>query len=367
MAVPRWTWVAKQDTLLKFLDSIEGASWLALDTEFLRISTYYPKLCLIQVSDGTEHALIDAQAGLDLSGLIELLRRPDEISVMHACLQDVEIMHHDFDLIPGKLFDTQIAWALLGRGFQVSYAAMVEEMLGIVLDKSEVRSWWDRRPLKPSQIQYALRDVVYLGPVYQQLKAELEAKGRLAWLQEELERNVTPSVLVPNLDHIWKRIKIPNREISSSQLHVLQELARWRELIAQRQNRARTRVASDDVLVALSSTAPQNRDDFERIVADKIPRKLYERLWKVLQKAYRLPPITRTFMNRNARTEMQRKTRILAGVARKIAEDIEVSPELLAPRAMLEDLVQQNPDPVLLQGWRGKTVGPALTQAIDAL
>lgn len=367
MLVPSWTWVARQDTLLKFLDSIKEAPWLALDTEFLRINTYYPKLCLMQVSDGTQHALIDAQAGLDLSGFIELLRKPERVSVLHACLQDVEIMYHDFDLIPENLFDTQIAWALLGRDFQVSYAAMVEETLGIALDKSQVRSWWDRRPLKPAQLQYALHDVVYLGPIYQQLSEDLEAKGRMAWLQEELKRNLAPTVLVPNSSHVWKRVKIPNNEIPNDRLHVLQGLARWRELVARRQDQARGRVASDEILVALACATPEDREDFEQIVAGRVPWKLHERLWKTLQEAHRCPPIQRKLMNRNERMEMRRKIRILAGVARKVAEEIEVSPELLAPRAMLEDLVRQNPDPVLLQGWRGKMVGPALTQALDAL
>lgn len=367
MLIPSWTWIARQDTLLKYLDTIADSPWLALDTEFLRINTYYPKLCLIQVSNGTQHALIDAQARLDLSGFIELLRRPNRISVLHACLQDVEVMYHDFDLIPENLFDTQIAWALLGRDFQVSYASMVEETLGIALDKSQVRSWWHRRPLKPAQLLYALYDVVYLGPIYRQLSEELEAKGRLAWLQEELKRTLAPSTLVPDANHMWKRIKVPNSEIPNDRLHVLRGLARWRELVARRQNQARARVASDDVLVALACTAPQDRDQFERIVSGQMSWKLHERLWKALQDAHHHPPMTRNLMDRNERMEMRRKVRILAGVARKVAEEIEVSPELLAPRAMLEDLVRQNPDPILLQGWRGKMVGPALTQALDAL
>ncbi len=367
MLIPSWTWIARQDTLLKFLDSIKDTRWLALDTEFLRINTYYPKLCLIQVSDGTQHALIDAQAGLDLSGFVELLRSTDRVSVLHACSQDVEIMYHDFDLIPSNLFDTQTAWALLGRDFQVSYAAMVEETLGIALDKSQVRSWWDRRPLKPAQLQYALHDVVHLGPIYQQLSEELEAMGRRGWLQEELERTLDPAVLVPNSNHVWKRVKIPNGEIPSDRLHVLQGLARWRELVARRQDLSRGRVASDSILVALACVTPDNRDDFTQIVAGKVSWKLHERLWKALQEAHRAPPIQRKTMGRDERMEMRRRIRILAGVARKVAEEIKVSPELLAPRTMLEDLVRQNPDPVLLRGWRGKTVGPALTQALDAL
>ena len=365
--IPSWTWIARQDTLLKYLDTIANSPQLALDTEFLRISTYYPQLCLIQVSDGTEHALIDVQAELDLSGFIEMLRGRDKVSAMHACSQDIEIMHHDFDLIPGNLFDTQIAWALLGRDFQISYAAMVEKTMGIKIDKSQVRSWWDRRPLKPAQLLYALYDVVYLGPIYQQLSEDLEAKGRLPWLQEELERTLAPSVLVPDIDQMWRRVKIRDGEIPKGRLHVLQGLARWRELTARQHNRARARIVSDDTLAALACAPPRDRRKFERIVTGQMAWKFHERLWKALQESHEQPPMTRTHISRDERAEMQRQVRILAGVARKIAEEIEVSPELLAPRTMLEDLVREKPDPVLLRGWRGETVGPALTQALNAL
>ena len=367
MLITSWTWIARQAALLEFLERIEGAPWLALDTEFLRIHTYYPKLCLIQVSDGNEHALIDMQADIDLSVLVERLRRPDRTSVLHACLQDIEIMHHDFDLIPGSVFDTQIAWALLGHGFQVSYAAMVEKRLGISLDKSQVRSWWDRRPLKPAQMQYALFDVVYLGPVYQQLSEELEAKGRLPWMQEEMQRTLTPSSWVPDPNLMWKRVRIPDGNMPSDRLHVLQGLARWRELLARRENRARVRIASDEILIDLASAPLRNQEHLDHVLAGRASWKLRNRLWKALQLAEESPPLSLKPPSREERSEQRRKVRILAGVARKVAEEIEVSPELLAPRVMLEELVCQNPDPILLQGWRGKTVGPALTEALNAL
>ncbi len=365
--VPSWTWIARQEVLLEYLDRIADAPWLALDTEFLRIHTYYPKLCLIQISDGTEHAVIDMQAGLDISVLVEQLRRSDRISVLHACLQDIEIMHHDFDMIPGSVFDTQIAWALLGDGFQVSYAGMVEKRLGVTLDKSQVRSWWDRRPLKPAQLLYALYDVVYLGPVYQQLSEELEAKGRLGWMQEEMERMLTPSTWIPDPNHVWKRIRIPNGNVPGNRLHILRGLACWRELLARRENRARVRVASDEILVDLASTPLHDQEHFDHVLGGRASWKLRNRLWKALKWAEEDPPITLKPMNRDERGEERRKVRILAGVARKVAEEIEVSPELLAPRVMLEELVRQSPDPIVLQGWRGETVGPALTEALNAL
>ena len=365
--ITTWTWIDQQAALQGFLERVESAPWLALDTEFLRINTYYPKLCLIQASNGTEHALIDVQAGLDLSTLVGQLRKPDRVCAVHACLQDIEIMHHDFDLIPGSVFDTQVAWALLGHGFQISYAAMVGKRLGITLDKSQVRSWWDRRPLKSEQIQYALSDVVYLGPIYQQLSEELDARGRLPWMQEEMKRVLTPSTWTPDPNQIWQRVRASDGNVPSERLHILQGLACWRELLARRRDRPRVRIASDEILVELARKPFQNRKAFERAVAGRISWRLQDKMWKALQLAEKCPPLTPKSLSRDERSEQRRKVRILAGIARKIAKEIQVSPELLAPRIMLEELVNQEPDPILLQGWRGETVGPALIDALNAI
>lgn len=365
---PKWTWITRQKVLLEYLDRVAEAPWLALDTEFLRINTYYPKLCLIQISDGTEHAVIDMQAELDISILVEQLRRPDRISALHACLQDVEILHNDFDLIPGNVFDTQIAWALLGHGFQVSYAAMVENRLGIALDKSQVRSWWDRRPLKKAQLLYALYDVVYLGPVYRQLSEELEAKGRLGWMRDEMKRLLTPSTWMPDPDQMWKHVRIPDSNpLPGKRLHMLEALARWRDLAGRLEDRPRVRVASDELLVNLARSSFRNRHDFENVVTGWVSRRFHEGLWRTLREAEKHPPLSLKSVSKEERSEQRRKVRILAGVARKIAEEIGVSPELLAPRVMLQELVHRSPDPILLQGWRGEMVGPALTEALDAL
>ncbi len=364
--IPDWTWIARQEALRSFLDRVANAPWLALDTEFLRIHSYYPELCLIQISDGSEHALIDAKANLDLSALVERLRESDQVSVLHACLQDVEIMHHDFDLIPGNVFDTQTAWALLGHGFQISYAAMVERKLGITLDKSQTRSWWDRRPLKPAQLRYALLDVVHLGSVYQKLAEELEARGRLDWMREEMERTLTPATWVPDPDQIWRRIRTSKGNVPPTHMHVLRSLGRWRELLARHRDQARGRIASDEALVDLASATPSNRKAFERVVAGRVCRKLRDELWEALRLAEDDPPLALNSMHWEERNEQRRKAKALAGIVREVSQDIRVSPELLAPRAMLMELLDQTPDPAVLQGWRGETVGPALTQALDA-
>ena len=227
--IPKDVWIARQAALQKFLDATRQAPWLALDTEFIRTRTYYPVLCLIQVSDGQRHALIDTLAGLDLTPLAERLNRPACVNVLHACLQDMEIVHHYFGLIPRNVFDTQIAWGLLGNHFQISYAGIVQEHLDLTIDKSQSRSRWDLRPLTKAQLQYALSDVTHLGSLYLRLTEELEKEGKLSWLEEEMRRLLVPETWIPDPDEIWRRIRTPERNSLSKNLNILQALSRWRE------------------------------------------------------------------------------------------------------------------------------------------
>ena len=361
------TWIDRQDTLQAFLDAVRPAPWLTFDTEFLRTRTYYPDLCLIQISDGTQHALIDAHAGLDLTGLTEWMQRGCGTCVLHACLQDVEILHHYFSTIPEDVFDTQLAWSLLGHGYQTGYAAIVKHQLGITLDKSQVRSRWDRRPLTPAQMNYALADVTHLAPVYRQLVEQLEAHGRMAWLREEMGRMLDPSNWIPDPDQIWKRVRLSGSSVPKDRLHVLQGLARWRELTARRHNRARPRVAPDQILGDLARTPPGSRKSFNHTVSETVYHRLHDELWNALQEAQDLPPLPLPSIGHAERTEQKRKVRLLAETTRKVAGDLQVSPELLAPRAMLESLVRQQPDPALVSGWRRQTIEPILRETLDAL
>ncbi len=364
--LPDYAWVDRQNTLEDFLAATVHAPWLTLDTEFLRTSTYYPILCLIQVSDGTRHALIDAQAGLDLSGLVARLRDPACISVLHACLQDVEILHHDFDLIPGNVFDTQVAWGLLGRGFQTSYSAMVKQQLGIALDKSQTRSRWDRRPLTPAQLEYAVLDVVHLAPIYQHLSDALERCGRLGWLHEEMAQALTPAAWIPDPDEAWRRIRVPERHLLASRSHILKALARWRELTARRLDRARPRIAADEILIDLTRALPRTRNDFNRLIGNAVPRKVQSELWAALEQTHDQMPPKLSTPTREERIAQQAKIRQLMAVARKVASELDMAPELLATRAMLAELVQRRPNPALLQGWRRDQIGLALQEALDA-
>ena len=171
--------------LIAFCAAIKDSEWLAIDTEFVREKTYYPQLCLIQVSNGEQLACIDPLALDDIEPLLAVFYDPSITKVFHAASQDLEIFAHLRNELPAPLFDTQIAAALLGHGNQISYAAMVKIYCDVELDKSHSRTDWSRRPLSAAQIQYAADDVRYLGVVYNLLLEELQIKNRDTWLEDD--------------------------------------------------------------------------------------------------------------------------------------------------------------------------------------
>src|SRR3712207_2772655 len=168
--------------------------FIAVDTEFMRETTYWPKLCLIQVAGPDEAAVIDPLAeGLDLAPLLNLLRDETLMKVFHAGRQDIEIFNN-LGVIPAPVFDTQIAAMAAGYGEQIAYDALVRQMLKVDIDKSSRFTDWARRPLSAAQLSYALADVVHLAEAFPKLRERLEKKGRLAWVAEEMKDLIDPAV-----------------------------------------------------------------------------------------------------------------------------------------------------------------------------
>ena len=360
------TWIDRDDRLAEFLERTAGAPWLALDTEFLRERTYYPQLCLLQVSDGARHALIDVQAELDPAPLLARLREPGRACALHACLQDAEALDHRYGQLPRGVFDTQVAWAMLGRGYQASYAALVEDRLGVALDKSETRSRWDRRPLTPAQLRYALTDVLHLGPLYLELRAELEARGRLGWMREEMDRLLRPATWTPDPERAWMAVRRKQPGFPAERLGALRELAAWRERAARRLDRARRRVADDELLLELAAAPPAERQAFDRRVRRRLRGAPPDELWQALERARAAPGFRPEGATRAEQQRRREEVKRLTPIARAAAAELGVAHELLAPRMRLEELVRGAAEPLLLQGWRRDAVGARLAEALHA-
>ena len=249
--------------LRAFCDKIKGQPFVAVDTEFMRETTYWPKLCLIQAAAPSAEAVIDPLAeGLDLEPFLEVLRDASIEKVFHAARQDVEIFNN-LKAMPSPLFDSQVAGMAAGYGEQIAYDALVRQMLKIELDKSSRFTDWARRPLSEAQLTYALADVTHLAALYPILKSRLEKEGRLAWVHDEMQNLCDPALYDVEPENAWKRLK-PRRH-TSKYLAVYKAVAAWRERTAQQRDQPRGRILKDEAIDELATQAPTDASSIDRM------------------------------------------------------------------------------------------------------
>ncbi|MFN9161128.1 MAG: ribonuclease D [Alphaproteobacteria bacterium] len=256
--------VTSNEDLAAACERFAGAPYVAIDTEFMRDTTYWPRLCLVQAAIPGHAVAIDPLApGLDLKPFLEILTRPDCVKVFHAARQDIEIFYHMAGVIPAPLFDTQVAAMVCGFGDAAAYETLVRELVHVQVDKSSRFTDWARRPLTDRQIDYALSDVVHLCRVYEALTRQLEKSGRSAWLEEELGVLRAPETYDLKPEDSWRRLKLRsgNRRFTA----VLMEVAAWRERLAQERDVPRSRVLKDDALFEIAAQAPATSGDLEAL------------------------------------------------------------------------------------------------------
>jgi ribonuclease D len=233
--------------------------FVTVDTEFLRESTYYPKLCVAQMASTEEAVVVDALAPeIDLAPFFALMANERVVKVFHAARQDIEICWHEAGTIPCPLVDTQVAAMVLGYGDSISYDQLVHRITGDTLDKSNRFTDWTRRPLTPAQLTYAVSDVTHLRDVYAKLAADLESGGRTEWMREEMKILSSPDTYRMEPEHAWERLKTRVRK--PKELAVLMEVAAWRELEAQTRDVPRGRVLKDEVIGDIAVQAPTSME-----------------------------------------------------------------------------------------------------------
>jgi ribonuclease D len=233
--------------------------FVTVDTEFLRESTYYPKLCVAQMASTDEAVVVDALApGIDLAPFFALMADERVVKVFHAARQDIEICWHEAGTIPCPLVDTQVAAMVLGYGDSISYDQLVQRITGDTLDKSNRFTDWTRRPLTAAQLTYAVSDVTHLRDVYLKLSADLDQRGRTEWMREEMKILSSPDTYRMEPKHAWERLKTRVRK--PKELAVLMEVAAWRELEAQTRDVPRGRVLKDEVIGDIAVQAPTSME-----------------------------------------------------------------------------------------------------------
>jgi len=248
---------------------LSKASFITVDTEFMRDSTYWPKLCLIQVAGPNHEFIIDPLAkGIDLASFYELMLNRSVIKVFHAARQDIEIFYHEARAIPDPLFDSQVAAMVCGFGESVGYETLVRKLANGQVDKSSRFTDWSRRPLTEKQLTYAIADVTHLRKIYDALARQLAGGSRVGWVAEEMAILQNPETYALLPENAWKRMKM--RVKGPKAFAVLIEVAAWRERQAQERDTPRNRVLKDDALFELANQQPKDVSALDNLRA--VPR-----------------------------------------------------------------------------------------------
>ena len=369
-------YITSPEPLRRLCAQAQTEGRLAIDLEFIRENTYAPQLALIQIAVSDACAIVDPLSVDDLSPLVETLTAPGVLKVLHAAGQDVEVLHWHTGSLAEPIFDTQIAASMVGLGEQLSYGRLVDILLGVSLTKGESYSDWLRRPLLPSQTQYALDDVRYLLPLHDRLAKRLDGMGRAAWAADECRKFTDPALYERDPRTLYRRIR-NGKSLSPQGLATLRELAAWRDEEAQRRNRPHGRVLSNEILVDLARRAPQTHADLQRLRG--LPQRELERsadaLLAAVQRGLAVPEADQPQAeNRDHRlTPSEELTvKFLDASLKALCQREKLPPSFIANRSDLETLVRRyrkgrlatEGSPVL-EGWRGELVGKDLLAVLE--
>lgn len=353
--------ITTDEALVAFCAELAKAPFIAVDTEFMRETTYWPRLCLIQTASADQAGIIDPMAeGLDLEPFLALLRDPRIVKVFHACRQDVEIFVR-LGAMPASLFDTQVAAMAAGFGEQVAYDSLVRQMIKVEVDKGSRFTDWARRPLSEAQLVYALGDVTHLAALYPKLRERLHKEGRLDWVMSEMKGLTDPALYDTTPDNAWKRLK-PKRH-TAKYLAAFVATAVWRERTAQERDQPRGRILKDEAIDEIATQGPTDPDAFNRLRsvpkgfgASRLGLELAEALKDALtDPEAHAPKLDRPRHNQPAPPSVVELLKVLLKAK---SDNAGVASRLIATVADLEKIaVSDDADVEALTGWRRQLFG----------
>ncbi|MDD1609778.1 MAG: ribonuclease D [Methylococcaceae bacterium] len=357
-------YINRPEQLPKLCEQIQQAAWIALDTEFLREKTYYPKFCLLQIATLDWVACVDPIALPDLSTLFEAIYNPAIVKVFHSCRQDLEIFFQITGKLPEPIFDTQVAAPLLGFQDNPGYAMLVSSLLNVNLTKAHTRADWSKRPLTADEIDYAADDVIYLCQIYQIMTQKLTELGRIDWLKQDFAELTNPDHYEVKPEKAWLRIKGQNK-LTGKQLSIIQTVAEWREKTAQAEDRPKNWLLRDELLFDLAKLQPETINELAGVrgISERAVQRYGKELCQLITDAKNRPPIPLTLKDRPAKKTQQQEAilDILTALVRIRAEENELNPTILASRKDLEALLFNGDDECpLLHGWRYAMAGREL-------
>jgi ribonuclease D len=350
------------EDLRALVGELAAAPYIALDTEFMRDQTYWPKLCLMQVAATGIEAIIDPLAAdIDLAPFYGLLAAPGIVKVLHAARQDMEIFYHQGSVIPDPLFDTQIAAMVCGFGESASYETLARKLAHAEIDKSARFTDWSRRPLTKRQLEYALADVTHLRVVYEALAKQLQKSERSAWVEEEIAALKDPALYRLDPAEAWRRLK--PRTTNKRFLALLAVVAEWREREAQSRDQPRNRILKDEALLEIAAHPPESGQALDHIRA--VPKgfgasRLGKSLLDAIEKGRSASPPDgiEPARSRRQKEPSQSAIDLLKTLLRMRAEAAGVAPRLIADTEDIEKLAAFEDDGVAaLHGWRAEVFG----------
>jgi ribonuclease D len=351
--------ITEPAALSELIDQLAQAPWIAVDTEFTRIRTYYARLGLVQIATPETIACVDPLA-LDIDRLLDVLYAPQPVKIFHAGRQDLEVLYDRRGAVPGPLFDTQIAAALVGYPEQIAYAALAEALAGVKLPKLHTRTDWEARPLSDEQLHYAEDDVRFLGMIYDALSAELDRRGRAAWLDEECAALGDPALYANDPARAYQRIKGRHLLAPAGQAR-LKRLAEWRERTAKARDLPRGWVAPDNVLIDIARSGATELAALARVrgVTPALVRAHGEELLELLRTDGE-PAGEKLWSDpRPPSGDEQMLLRRLQARVEEAAADAGLAPAVVGGRKAVLELMRGGRGP-LARGWRHTLVGHEL-------
>jgi ribonuclease D len=354
--------VTSSTELAAICERLSRHPFVTVDTEFLRETTFWPKLCVVQMAGPDEATIVDALApGIDLSPLFKLMANERVMKVFHAARQDVEIFWNLAKTIPVPMFDTQVAAMVLGYGDSISYDQLVARITGDTIDKSSRFTDWARRPLSPAQVTYAISDVTHLRDVYLRLADDLEKQNRTSWVSEEMKVLTSPNTYEQKPENAWQRLKA--RVKKPRELAVLIEVAAWREREAQSRDVPRSRAIKDDAIIEIAHQQPKTAEALANLRS--LPKgfersKSGEAIIAAVQTALARDPNTlpRLVRERPLSNGASATVELLKVLLRMIAEQHGVAVKVVATVDDLQKLaVEDDADIPALHGWRRAMFG----------
>jgi len=351
--------ITDQNTLNDFYNKCKIEKVLAVDTEFIRDSTYYPSLCLIQIAGINFAAAIDPLAKLDMSPIWELLLNKNILKVFHAGRQDIEIFFGLMGEIPTPIYDTQIAAMFCGLGDQVSYESLVNNFLGLSVNKEHQFTNWLQRPLSKNQINYAISDVTHLINIFPLIRKAIKDNNREEWVTKELEHLSKKELYKVKADEVWKKIKLKNS--NPQMLNLLKYLAYWRENECKKRNVPRNRLIRDDVLINISFSKPKTISELKKIRA--IPKNLsnddFSQILEVIDKAEKVKREEWPLISTSTSPQISKSSLELLKILLKYcSEENGLAEKVIANTDDLKSILEgQKKNMKVFTGWRNKIFG----------